>query len=222
MDSNFTSPNSVLSKINTLGNPNFPSQSDINTGSTQVSLNNSTINNSESQLSSTNSKNHNNINNIQNPSKGTQDLNTASLVKNSNSTNLNIPINDKNPVNTVDSKTDINANKVTSNIEVKDDGGWLKNQLKEMASNKTKETVSDGTSNLNQDQTQMPPKTDIKNPNTKKSTVGKVPALEDSRKNPEVPTINQVKPTSPSISTNLPTPPKFSLPKISTPKFIKF
>lgn len=222
MTDSFTSSNSVLSKINMAGNTNFPSQDTTNLGSTQVSLNNNAVNSSESQLLSNNLKNQNSINNTQDPSKGTQDLNKNSLVKNSNSTNPNIQINDRNPINSVDSKVNINSENVTSNVEVKEDGGWLRNQLKEMASNKMKETVYDGTSNIKQDQSSTSPNTEINNPKTKKSTVGKVPALENPTKNPAIPNVNQVKPTSPNINTQQIAPPKFSLPKFTAPRFIKF
>lgn len=215
--SKFISSDSVLGQINQVGSPQYPSQSQLNEGGKSAKDTNSESNSNESNLSKKTTEGTQKTNNPQDPTKGSDGISIGSLKGDAGSIEPPVETRDKNIPN-VDVKQEVNPDGANASVEP-EEGGWLRNEMKEMARDKMKQVIGDGVSNVNQPEGRESKKTDTKTKPSKKGKVGKIPAIDDNRPKPSIPSAEFTPPTTPNIQhRKTKSPPKINVPKFSMPK----
>jgi len=217
-ESSFISSGSVLSQINSAGNPQYPNQSQFDQGGNALDQTNSNATSNETSLGKQVENGNQKVNNASDPTKGSNGLDVNALKTKGSSTNVPVDTRDKN-VPSVEIKQQVNSDGVSADTEPKD-GGWLSNSLKEMAKAKLQGYLTDSLSNVNSPESRESTKSDTSTKPSKKGSVGKIPAIDDNRPSPSVPNAKFTPKSGPTVQTpKIQQPPKINTPKFSIPKF---
>ena len=217
----FRSNNSVLSKINGSPDPSF-SQEQTNVGDTSTQDMNARQTSNDQKQAEQGDNSLSKVNNSPNPGDGSQGLSVGSMKRDASkqpeAPNPGV-IREQDIATTNNEETgEVTSTKVEKG-EV-EESGWLKRKIKEALAEQMQETLS-GLMNVDDPKSAEKDPSAQKKTNTNKSTVGKVPAIDNTRPEASSPSFNQerkIPETKLPARTPANSMPKMNMPKMNMPK----